>query len=260
MRRTLAIATLLILPSLDAQQQVTLGAVATHRLAHPAPVLPRAAQDAMVDGTVDLRITIDATGHVTAAQVVDGPELLRDTAIITVRRWTFRPFRNAQGKPAVASGMVEMSFTLPPEDAQRRSAMRTLDDQTQAKFFLLQDKCHADVRAGVASAASTACLDAAALASQFNPQARFIERRSVYVFAAVWLLLNNDGEKALPYAQLAVQEIQKGHDDDSGSNKRKQQSSNETNCSGLAANNSLPGIGECSSAPQVGRTGGERKR
>ena len=171
-----------------------------------------------MDGTVNLRITISKVGRVSAAEVIDGPDMLRDAATQAVSRWTFRPFQNAQGLPVVASGMVELKFTLAPEDLKRRQAMRDLDGRTQARFFPLQDQCHIAIRAGVAAAPSTACIDAAELAKSFNPQERYIERRSAYVYAALWFLQDNDGEKALPYAELAVQEVQKGHDDDSGNN------------------------------------------
>jgi protein TonB len=60
---------------------------------NPAPPYPPDARAAGQQGTVWVRITIDATGKVASARVQSssGYESLDDAALRTVRRWVFRP-------------------------------------------------------------------------------------------------------------------------------------------------------------------------
>jgi TonB family protein len=72
------------------------------------PKYPAEAKLAHVKGIVRVSIHIDTEGRVSNAEVVDGPELLRDAALDTVRHWTFRAYKlNGQ---AVA---VKTTFSIP---------------------------------------------------------------------------------------------------------------------------------------------------
>lgn len=84
---------------------------------------------------------------------------------------TFRPFLGACHVPMRVSGLVEVSFALNAVDVMHRQAMRDRDTATQAMFFPPMDRCYGAVRAGI--------MDAATLASQFNPQERFLKRGGV---------------------------------------------------------------------------------
>jgi periplasmic protein TonB len=62
---------------------------------NPAPPYPEEARQAGQQGTVWVRLTIDATGKVSAARVQEssGYDALDAAALRTVRRWVFRPAR-----------------------------------------------------------------------------------------------------------------------------------------------------------------------
>ena len=200
------------------QQVVTLSEVARHKLPHAPAVLPKSAQDALVDGTVTLRVSVNEKGAVSSATYIDGPEALRDAAIHTVQGWSFRPFRGPRGSLTAVTGLIEVNFALSPAQALERRELRERDTRTASAFFSTSDRCHVAIRASIGDANDHSCADAAELAKQFPPRERFIERRGAFVFAAEWFLRNNDGEHALPYAELAVSEVKKGHDDHSGKN------------------------------------------
>lgn len=92
------------------QKKITLSqGVATRLITKMVkPKYPTEAKHAHVKGIVRVSIRIDTEGRISNAEVVDGPELLRDAALDAVRQWTFRPYElNGQ---AVA---VETTFSVP---------------------------------------------------------------------------------------------------------------------------------------------------
>jgi iron complex outermembrane receptor protein len=72
--------------------------------------------DATTSATVVTIVTVDATGHVTAAEVVESAgKAFDDAALAAVRRWTFRPaLRN--GQPFAAR--IRIPFRFEPPTAQ----------------------------------------------------------------------------------------------------------------------------------------------
>lgn len=80
---------------------------------NPAPDYPDAARAAGIQGTVWVRLTVDATGKVTAARVQEssGYEVLDDAALRTVRRWVFRPARR-DGKAVSAQVDKPFEFSI----------------------------------------------------------------------------------------------------------------------------------------------------
>ena len=66
------------------------------------PTYPDTARRAGIEGTVELEVSIDASGKVTDVEVARGlPFGLSESAVEAVRRWTWKPARTAAG--AVAS-------------------------------------------------------------------------------------------------------------------------------------------------------------
>ena len=78
------------------------------------PVYPQAAKDKHIEGDVVLEVQIDARGHVTNAQVLSGPEELRNAARDAVLQWHYSP--EAMMLPATTQVTVE--FKLPREGPQ----------------------------------------------------------------------------------------------------------------------------------------------
>lgn len=86
-------------------------------LLHRAPVIyPESAREQGVQGTVVVQAAVNARGNVTDAQVLSGPEELRNAALQSVLRWHFAPDPGARTR--------QVSITFQPSYAQ---APRQLD-------------------------------------------------------------------------------------------------------------------------------------
>jgi len=82
------------------------------------PAYPDVARRAGIEGTVELEVSIDASGKVTDVEVARGLPLgLSEAAAEAVRRWTWRPARSAAG-PVASRKTVRVQFVLRPEDAR----------------------------------------------------------------------------------------------------------------------------------------------
>jgi len=79
------------------------------------PAYPDLARRAGIDGTVELEVSIDATGKVTDVEVVRGLPLgLSQAAADAVHQWTYKPARTAAG-PVATRKSVRIRFLLKPE-------------------------------------------------------------------------------------------------------------------------------------------------
>jgi protein TonB len=65
-----------------------------------------------VSGTVVLKATISATGHIKNLEVVSGPSLLQQAALDAVRQWVYRPYL-LNGQPVEVMTTINVVFTLP---------------------------------------------------------------------------------------------------------------------------------------------------
>lgn len=76
------------------------------------PTYPDAARRAGIEGTVELEVSIDASGKVTDVEVARGlPFGLSESAVDAVRRWTWKPARTASG-PVASRKTVRVRFAL----------------------------------------------------------------------------------------------------------------------------------------------------
>ena len=82
-------------------------------LEHPKAVYPAIAVAARVWGDVILPIVIDANGHIQSVRILDGPPMLRQAAIDSVKLWTFKPFAD-QGSPVTVSTVLTIKFRIDP--------------------------------------------------------------------------------------------------------------------------------------------------
>jgi len=81
------------------------------RVGYVAPVYPRLAEAARVDGEVVLEATIDATGRVGDVRVVRSIPLLDRAAIDAVSQWRYTPTR-LNGQPIAVILQVRVAFSL----------------------------------------------------------------------------------------------------------------------------------------------------
>ena len=87
-------------------------------LSRVEPSYPEAARRAGIEGTVELEVSVDATGKVTDVEVARGLPLgLSEAAAGAMRRWTWRPARTASG-PVASRKTVRIRFLLRPEGAR----------------------------------------------------------------------------------------------------------------------------------------------
>ena len=70
----------------------------------PDPIYPPRALRESVQGSVTIKVVVDAGGVVASATAIAGPEVLRDAAVAAVRRWQF------EGK--AQETQVEVGFSL----------------------------------------------------------------------------------------------------------------------------------------------------
>lgn len=81
------------------------------RLVNVAPVYPSLAQQARVEGEVEIEAVIGEDGRVREARVTRGKPLLNDAALTAVRQWTFTP-TTLNDRPVAVVMTVTVVFTL----------------------------------------------------------------------------------------------------------------------------------------------------
>ena len=82
------------------------------------PTYPDLPRRAGIEGTVELEVSIDASGKVTDVEVVRGLPLgLSEAATEAVRRWTYKPARGPNG-PIASRKTVRIRFALTPEESR----------------------------------------------------------------------------------------------------------------------------------------------
>lgn len=75
------------------------------------PLYPPEAKAAGISGMVKIRVLISEEGNVIEAEVVEGPDLLRESALAAARLWVFKP-TNIEGMPVRVAGTLVFNFTL----------------------------------------------------------------------------------------------------------------------------------------------------
>jgi protein TonB len=82
-------------------------------LDNPAPAYPVFAKRSREQGTVLLRVGVDADGRVTRIEIekTSGSERLDHAALAAVKRWRFAPARSA-GQPIAGVALVPVNFKL----------------------------------------------------------------------------------------------------------------------------------------------------
>ena len=108
------------------------GDVMASMILSTAPVVyPPIAKAAHVTGSVVLRATVGKDGYVETLQPVTGPEMLRASALDSVRQWRWKPYLQS-GQPVAVETTVTVNYHLtdataatPETDAQANGARPT---------------------------------------------------------------------------------------------------------------------------------------
>jgi protein TonB len=81
-------------------------------MAHAEPAYPDDARAQGIEGKVVLDARIDRNGVIETLSVRTGHPLLAESALQTVRTWTYRPTK-LNGVPVEIDTDIEVTFTLP---------------------------------------------------------------------------------------------------------------------------------------------------
>jgi tetratricopeptide (TPR) repeat protein len=159
-----------------------------------------------------LSIEIDTQGNVLKGDLISGPAMLAQSAIDAVRQWKFQPME-VNGKPAYILSEVRVVFDLGKDTPTKN------EEEIAQRYFAIDDDCiHLTNTTGSDKAkAADTCKKLAEIAEEFPADQRFIEKRSAFVYAATSLMYENRLKEALHYANRAVEIVELGHDDNSGS-------------------------------------------
>jgi len=74
------------------------------------PLYPPEAKARRITGAVKMRIQVSEEGNVIDAEVLEGPDLLLESALAAARLWVFMPTELA-GKPVKVEGILTLKFT-----------------------------------------------------------------------------------------------------------------------------------------------------
>jgi TonB family protein len=100
---------------------------AKHVVQSPKPAYPPLAQQARIEGSVILEVSIDETGAVRNIKLVRGHPMLAAPAIEAMKKWTYQPF-DVDGKPAIVKTFVAVTFVGGPNpDADDRAEINFQD-------------------------------------------------------------------------------------------------------------------------------------
>ncbi|MBO0799313.1 MAG: TonB family protein [Blastocatellia bacterium] len=77
-----------------------------------APSYPQAAKDANVQGSVQVKVSVNENGEVISAEAVSGPDALRDAALDAARQWQFKPTVVGSGTVKAVQGVLTFNFNL----------------------------------------------------------------------------------------------------------------------------------------------------
>ena len=75
-------------------------------LDHPDPAYPPGAKRMRIEGSVILRLVIEADGHVSSAEVASGNPMLTGAAQDAAKQWKYSP------APEATSSVVQVNFNL----------------------------------------------------------------------------------------------------------------------------------------------------
>jgi len=201
------------------------------------PVYPPIAKAADIQGTVVLDLRIGTKGLIESTKVVSGPSMLQQAAVDCLKQWSFRPFEK-DGVPVIAAGQYSIIFLLSDkgsttvgQGAQSATPVHSITVHVRSEnapegagaklsseFQLADSACKKGILSRQFNDATvSACKDAATLANKLPMDGNYVAKRSAFVYAATAYGDIGDFKNGLPWAQKAVQVVELGHDDDSGS-------------------------------------------
>jgi len=91
--------------------QVPSGVMASRIVSQVQPKYPEEAKKKRIQGTVVLNVKIGKDGTVEDLKVASGPKELRQSALVAVRQWTYKPYL-LNGNPVEVDSTISVIYTL----------------------------------------------------------------------------------------------------------------------------------------------------
>jgi bla regulator protein blaR1 len=91
--------------------QVPSGVMASRVVKQVQPKYPREAKEKKIQGTVVLNVKIGKGGTVEDLKVASGPKELRQSALVAVRQWTYKPYL-VDGNAVAVDTTISVVYTL----------------------------------------------------------------------------------------------------------------------------------------------------
>jgi TonB family protein len=171
-----------------------------HLLDHADPIYPPIAKVAHVQGTVVLKVVVDGSGKVQKVSSLSGNAMLLQAAIDGVKGWTWRPFEETHGAPAVFE--VRVPFGSTPTGDQEKAK---LDLAVGKEYFALDSACR-DALRPPGNGAVDPCRKEVAAATRFPWQEqRHLEILDAHENLGRALLSAGQAEEAIGEFNLAIQ-------------------------------------------------------
>jgi TonB family protein len=195
----LSIALFLVGASCAAAQAPAPAAIHDEPLSVPAVVYPADARQARTEGTVQLQVNVDATGHVTSVDALSGPVALRQAAIDAYMQATYPPLIVAgHASSAIVTTAVNFSLKELPPDT---------DQLVDKQFEPLHARCQ-QLSLDKSADAMGVCQQAVNMSERFTPQAQLEVRATALNDLVLLLIVDGKKSKELPeagvYADRAV--------------------------------------------------------
>jgi TonB family protein len=92
-------------------QRIPANVMAARIVSQVQPKYPEKAKKAKVQGTVLLNVEIGKDGSVESVKVASGPEMLRQSALVAVRQWKYKPYL-LNGSPVEVDTTISVVYTL----------------------------------------------------------------------------------------------------------------------------------------------------
>lgn len=165
------------------------------------PDYPAIAKLLNLQETVQVEITVSATGAVTATKWLKGNNAFKVTALDAAKKRKYKPYV-VGGKPTPFITTIAFPFSLGiPADEYER------DKRIGAQFFPQDAKCRSLVKAQNWQEAEPACKATVALAEQF-PRERELEKMGAYQMYGHVLMGQKRFQDALTYYGRAYDAVQ----------------------------------------------------
>lgn len=174
-------------------------------LTPPAVQYPVEAKKARIEGTVQLEVTVDQAGHVTAVQALSGPIALRQAAVDAYTHAAYRPLMK-DGRPTPAVIHTSVNFRLQELPPDNDLLVDRNFEPLHARCQQLSAELEASRKSPLRKEAIATCRDAVAVSRRFGPATQLEARATALNDLVLLLIAPGKGSRQLPEAGVLANE------------------------------------------------------